>query len=128
MTDEELTNALNNTDWIVDSGATLHFCGSWSMFTELDTSYRGEVVIANGTLLQIMGRGTATARINHGKSNKKMTLKGVLWVPELDGNLISVWMLEKSGFVIKFKDEKCFLKHEGKQVKIAEFDGSGYRL
>lgn len=110
--------------WFMDSGATSHMSACGELFTEMDQTFKGEVTVANGSQIRVMGRG----KIDIIVSGLKVTLSDVLWVPDLDANLISVHKLEKKGFIVQFKNNKCYLLRGGDEMKIAQYDGKLYRL
>lgn len=116
--------------WIVDSGASRHSTPSLSILSEMNTDYRGEATIANGCKMKAFGKGKTTLLLEkqQGKARETLALHGVLWMPEQDCNLISVAQLEKDGFSVHFKDRKCYIKKDGKEMELAEFDGSLYRV
>lgn len=58
-------------------------------------------------------------------SGQQVTLKDVLYVPNLRENLISVRKLTKAGLEVVFKNNKATILHRGRDLVIAEAKGNG---
>lgn len=114
--------------WFVDSGATCHMCGDKNLFSALDRTCSGEVTVASGQKIKSSGKGIVSLTVQHETGPLKVTLDKVLWVPELDENLVSVKKLTENGFSVEFTQEKCFLRNQSEKMLIAEYDGSLYRI
>lgn len=94
--------------WFIDSGATVHMCADRMLFTALDLAHEGNVTVANGEIIPVKGKGDVKLFLMNQGEQIEVTLSDVLWVPQLDGNLVSVNQLDKKGFVVEFRDGKCF--------------------
>lgn len=118
-------------DWCIDSGSTKHVCGNKNLFTVFKER-NGSVHIANGQKVEIKGEGKVSLTLNvsnKGKVSKlKVELNEVLYVPEIDGNLISVKKLTEKGYKIEFIGNKCFMKKDDESICIAEWDEGLYRV
>lgn len=115
--------------WIVDSGATNHMCCDKKLFTNINYNHNGTVLVANGEKLQVKGIGTVV--INILSNNKLMTveLANALYVPQLDGHLVSVKKLTDRGYHVKFKGDVCLLKkNEEKEIVIAHNNNGLYKI
>ena len=86
------------------------------------------VTIADGKTLKANGRGNVKIFIDNGKNKVEVRLEDVLWVPELDGNLVSFNKLVRNGYIVEFRDDKCFLLKDGQKMKIGKFDSKLYRI
>ncbi|XP_058448892.1 uncharacterized protein LOC131428851 [Malaya genurostris] len=96
-------------DWVIDSGATRHMTNDRSFFSTMDTNINSKVTLAD--------------------SNKTITLKNVLYVPKLDGGLISVSQLAVKGFVVKFGVSPCEIQNAAGETKVVGNKvGNLYRL
>ncbi|GBM14327.1 Copia protein [Araneus ventricosus] len=73
--------------FIVDSGATSHMCSQHEWFEELKPSSGTVSCVAKSRLLENAGIGVIRGRLKNGQ---EIVLKNVLFIPELNGNLISV--------------------------------------
>jgi hypothetical protein len=86
----------NSEPWVIDSGASNHMTGDKTVLHEYSESKEDcAVKVADGTLSKI--EGTGRSRIS-----KDMILKSVLYVPNLDCNLLSISKLTR--------DLKCMAK------------------
>ena len=86
--------------WLVDSGCTSHMTGDVSMFTSLDRSYKVEIKLGNGDLVQSEGKDTFNI---HTREGTKL-ISSVLYVPYQGQNLLSVAKMLKKGYSLNFKD------------------------
>lgn len=87
--------------WFLDTGATSHMTGRAEVFSKLDRAVQGTVRFGDGSLVQIHGRGTITFA---GKSGEKVALAGVLFIPRLKNNIISVGQLDRTGCKVEIED------------------------
>ena len=108
----------NKTEWIVDTGATKHFCSDKELFAEFKEATGGEqVFMGNSSSSEVLGKGKILLKLNSGKS---LSLQNVLYVPSLRRNLISGALLNKAGVKLVFEGDKLVLSRNG------EFVGKGY--
>lgn len=111
--------------WLIDSGCTSHMTFDRDLFKELDTSVISKVQIGNGDYLAVEGRGTVTIR---GSSGTKL-IQDVLFVPDINQNLLSVGQLLEKGFNVIFQDNHCQIKDaEGKDVFRVLMRGKSFTL
>ena len=75
------------------------------LFRELDRSVKSRVRIGNGEYLPAKGKGTVA--IESYKGTK--LIYEVLFVPEIDQNLLSVGQLLENGFKLLFEDKACLI-------------------
>jgi gag-polypeptide of LTR copia-type len=80
----------HSCEWIVDSGATRHMCSEKSNFRRIDETFSGNVKVADGQTIRAKGVGDVELIIFTEGEVFSVTLSNVLWVPELNENLISV--------------------------------------
>ncbi|XP_016755183.1 kinesin-like protein KIN-7M, chloroplastic [Gossypium hirsutum] len=79
--------------WLVDSGCSNHMTYDEKLFKDLDRSLKSKVRIGNGEYLEVNERGTVVIESCAGTK----LISDVLFVPEIDQNLLSVSQLvEKS--------------------------------
>jgi len=93
-------------DWIIDSGASQYLCYRKEMFlssTYKEIPHRG-IEIADGSLIEAIGMGD----IGIGS----LLLSGVLFVPRVGGNLISVGRLIDAGYDVSFGSTICTICKE----------------
>jgi len=75
------------------------------MFVNLDETYYSEVKIGNEDYIKVKVKGLGDIVINIDSGTK--TILDVLYVPEIDQNLLSVGQLLEKGYVVVFKDKTC---------------------
>ena len=108
----------DKTEWIVDTGATKHFCADKELFADFVEANQGEqVFMGNSSSSEVLGKGSVILKLNSGKS---LSLQNVMYVPSLRRNLISGALLNKAGVKLVFEGDKLVLSRNG------EFVGKGY--
>ena len=93
------SNKLNKesfSSWYLDSGATSHMCSFSSLFSSLQPVSDVVVYLANGSPVPVKGIGNIL--LYNEQNRKRFLLKRVLYVPELQLNLISVNGLLRQNF------------------------------
>jgi transposase InsO family protein len=115
-------------DWYIDSGATTHMCKDKNLFKNIEYNCNTSIVVANGETIKAEGRGDVDIFVKNGKNYVNVTLSEVLYVPDIDSNLISVKRLTERGFIILFEGTNAILCDEGKEWKIAQWNGKLYKL
>ncbi|GBN79553.1 Copia protein [Araneus ventricosus] len=110
------------TKFIVDSGATSHMCSQREWFEELKPSSGAVSCAAKSSLLEVAGTGVIRGRLKNGQ---EIVLKNVLFIPELNGNLISVEQIQKAGYSVLFKDNKTIVKGKSKTFVLCELNSKG---
>ncbi|KAG8492349.1 hypothetical protein CXB51_009664 [Gossypium anomalum] len=94
------------SNWLVDSGCSHHMAGDESLFKDLDRSHVSKIRIGNGELIEAKGRGSVIVSTCSG--NK--VISDVLFVPDIDQNLLSVGQLVEKGYSLVFKNDSCVIK------------------
>ncbi|KAL0349309.1 UNVERIFIED_CONTAM: hypothetical protein Sangu_1158700 [Sesamum angustifolium] len=85
----------NKEDWILDTGASRHFCSNKALFHELLETMDGECVfMGNSTTAGVLGKGKILLKLTPGKT---LALIDVLYVLSLRRNLVSGSLLNKAG-------------------------------
>ena len=104
----------NKNNWIIDSGSTSHLCNNKELFCELNFHNENNVVIANGLSLKAYGSGKIPLQTKISNEEiKHVTLKDVLYVPDIETNLISVRKACISGCTVIFEKNNCKFMYEG---------------
>ena len=78
-----------------------------SLFRELKPTTITKVRIDNVDHLHVRDKGTIAIQIHSGSK----TINDVLYVPDIDQNLLSVGELIGKGFQLYFKDNNCLIKN-----------------
>lgn len=90
--------------WYLDTGCSKHMCGEKEAFSSLDESFRSSIKFGNSSKISVMGKGKVTIQT---KGNSTHTITNVLFVPNLNTNLLSVGQLQEKGYEIFIKDGVC---------------------
>lgn len=123
-----LSTVKSDNSWIIDSGATDHMSGCRDWFDSLTESPTKEVCVANGKPLAVNGKGNVLFTVNFNKKLLNITLKDVMFVPDLTVNLISVSNLTEKNFKLTFTDTTCNVIKCGKVVLTARKIGRVYTI
>lgn len=115
--------------WYIDSGATTHMTRDISFFDTLDKEFSDAIRLANGDLLQVKGKGTGKLKcLNKQGEEIIVEIKDVLYVPSLDGNLISVKKLTEKGFEVSFGYDHCCISKQNITFAIGILKSNLYQL
>jgi hypothetical protein len=98
--------------WILDSGASRHFCNDITKFKSLRTYGTARFVkVANGKHIRIRGFGECVVHMRDTMGRDcEIVLKDVAFVPEFSDNLISVKRLWKDNRIKTKFGERDYLK------------------
>ncbi|KAK9740651.1 hypothetical protein RND81_03G051100 [Saponaria officinalis] len=108
----------NVAEWILDTGASRHFCAHKGLFAEFEEVADGECIyMGNSSSAMITGKGKIFLKLTSGKT---LALNNVLYVPTLRRNLVSGALLNKAGMKLVFEADKLVMSRNG------EFVGKGY--
>ena len=97
--------------WILDSGASSHMTPNKSFFVNMIKAST-KVFIANNASLPVLGVGDCYLKLQ----GKMFTINGVLWVPDLKANLLSVKQIVNKGYSVIFKEDRCTVKNKRNDV------------
>lgn len=122
------TQVGNKSEWCIDSGASAHMCGSKHCFSEIDETYKRNVIVASGEKIEAQGIGTVKLNIVTDNGNVEVEMKDTLWIPKLNDNLVSVYKLVQKGLVVEFKLNGCFIKRGNESMRVAWHRDGLYRL
>nr|CAN69096.1 hypothetical protein VITISV_025437 [Vitis vinifera] len=88
----------SSKEWILDSGCSFHMCPIKAWFKDFKEADGGYVIQGSNEHYKILG--TDTVRIKHYDGIERV-LKDVKYIPELKRNLISLGMLDNSGYTFE---------------------------
>jgi len=94
---------ITNETWLIDNGCTHHMTHDKDMFVKLEKTHSSKVKIGNGDYIEVKGIGDITIDVGSGTK----IIFDVLYVPEINQNLLSVGQLLEKGYVVVFKDKTC---------------------
>ncbi|KAG5225961.1 gag-pol polyprotein [Salix suchowensis] len=86
--------------WLIDSGCTNHMTNDKKLFKSLMPTEITKVKIGNGDYISVEGKGTITITSSSGVK----LISDVLYVPEINQNLLSVGQLIERGLKVVFED------------------------
>ena len=108
-TEFALTTGKFGSGWLLDSGASCHISCDRRLFTEIDESVKEQVTTANGENIISSGRGIAKISLISDGIEKVFPIKDVLYVPEMEGSLLSVRKLTEKGLKVIFEKDSCII-------------------
>ncbi|KAI3423526.1 Protein kinase domain-containing protein [Psidium guajava] len=97
--------------WLIDSGCTNHMTNDKELFRDLRPTTITKVRIGNGDYISVKGKGTVAITCCSGTK----FIHDVLFVPEIQQNLLSVSQLIGRGFKVVFEDNFCLIKDAANQ-------------
>ncbi|KAL4348545.1 hypothetical protein GQ457_17G004780 [Hibiscus cannabinus] len=100
------TTSSSTESWLIDSGCTNHMSYDRGIFKELHQTVVSRVKIGNGAYINVEGKGTVAIEGHIGLK----FISDVLYVPEINQNLLSVAQLLEKGYKVLFEDKKCIIK------------------
>ncbi|KAL8128314.1 hypothetical protein AgCh_015053 [Apium graveolens] len=120
-----IANSSSEESWLIDSGCTNHMTYDQDLFRDLDTNYTTKVRIGNGVKIAVKGKGTVAIK---GCSGLRL-ISDVLYVPEIDQNLLSVGQLVEKGYKVLFEVKVCLIKDSlDKELFRVQMKGKSFAL
>ena len=109
--------------WVIDSGATRHMTSDESVFIIKRTT-NSTVTVVNGQALKAQGIG----EIKFDLGGKSIVMKDVLWVSDLNANLLSISALNRKGLSVMFHKDDVEVRKKGILVATGIARGRMYFL
>ena len=91
--------------WLIDSGCTNHMTYDGTLFKELKPTKATKIKVGDGRYISAKWKGIVAITTNSGTK----IILDVLYIPEIDQNLLSVGQLLKKGFMVFFKNGYCYI-------------------
>jgi hypothetical protein len=110
-------------EWVLDSGCTRHMTFDRGHFIDFE-KHTGTVTMADGKALTVQGGGTIEVPIQ----GKMTQITGVIYVPAIGFNLLSVSQLGEKGMACNFTGNSATLSRNGCRVATAVKKGMTYVL
>ena len=107
----ERAASLSSTSWIVDSGASAHLCNSTEWFTSLSPCKRQRICVANKQTLTATHSGTVKFSVKAMDKYVTVSFSGVLFVPGIKVNLLSVPTMDKAGLTVTMGSGQCSVRN-----------------
>ena len=95
---------VEHESWLIDSGASFHFTPHREWFCEYEKYNGSDVFLGDDRKARIFGRGKFKLKLQGGRIR---TLPGVLHIPALARNLISVSKMDDAGVKTVFEKDAC---------------------
>jgi transposase InsO family protein len=114
-------SSIRSVKWYLDSGASEHLVSSREYLSEvkpLPKPIRIKVA-KSGSIVTAESYGCMIVKTHVGGKSYKIKINDVLFVPDLESNLLSVRKLEVCGFAIVFANGKAVIKHKSTEVAVA---------
>lgn len=119
----------NDKNWYIDSAATSNMANNINLFKKFNPNCREPVTLANGIKTTSQGIGEIeTICFDEFGKPRKVIMKEVLFVPDLDSCLLSVRKLTMRGLKVVFEKDKCYIFHNGKIVATGSCYKNLYKL
>ena len=120
---------LKNQSWWTDSGASQHMSPVKKDMTDFVKFKNPNIVkLADNSVLHAYGKGTVQLSVYDGIENVKVTLKDVLYLPEIQNGLISLSSMTDKGTEVQFRGQSCKVMIDDKVYFIAHKHGKLYKL
>jgi hypothetical protein len=105
------TEKLSGMQWIIDTGASRHMTGRLDCLSDMKNIAHCQVGLPNGNHIAAVKEGTLVL-------SEKLKLTQVLYVPNLQCNLISVsQLIDESNCIVQFTNRFCIIQdHTSKMV------------
>ena len=90
---------------LIDSGCTNHMTYDRTLFKDLKPTKITNGRIKNGDYISAKGKGTISIATSSGTK----TISNVLYVPDINQNLLRVGQLIEKGFKVSFENRVCLI-------------------
>jgi hypothetical protein len=120
---QKVTKGTRTDPWYLDSAATSHMTNCKDLFTAI-RQVEDTVTVADGRQLASCGQGTIRVRFG----GEWVQVHQVLYVPGLQGNLLSVGQLAERGIMCLFSSQRAYLRRDGEMLAQARRVGRNYVL
>ena len=117
----------NPTLWYLDSRATNHMIGCREFFNDLDASTTGFMKFGDNSRIQIKGKGAIEVNQKNGST---LRLCNVLFVPQLEANILSLGRLDEESYSMIMGEGKLTIFNPNGQLfaEVHRFKGQLYLL
>jgi transposase InsO family protein len=125
-----LNSSAKACDWLLDSGASMHLCHTRQWFADFTPVSGKSVVLADGRVIPVLGRGRIDVDISVAGRSSLNTLNEVLYVPDIAANLLSVAKMTEAGLQLSFHGQHCIIrsKHGAVIARAEKQDNRLYRI
>jgi len=118
------TRGIGTTDCIIDSGASRHLAAQTELREDYITVVSTSITLGNRKEITAVGQGNMTLHTDSGI----ISLLGVLHVPDIGSNLISVASIVDKGFQLEFTRKGSVISKGNTVRVIGKRQGNVYYL
>ena len=116
-------------DWIIDSGATQHMTFNWnSLMDYFEFKTPCPVNLGDNRVIFAYGRGTYRITSDLDGNAQRIVLHDVLYLPDLEKNLLSVRSMAEPGAAVNFEGDQCKIIRDEKLLAVGKLVGKLYYL
>lgn len=125
-----LSGNFNKSSWYIDSGASKHMTANKDNLTNVSHEPETkEIIIANQTRVPVMCSGDVNIVTVVNDEKYDVTVRDVLYIPDLTTNLLSVSQLIRNGNSVIFRENVCCVYNQQKElIGQAELTDGVYKL
>ncbi|KAJ0179561.1 hypothetical protein K1T71_005273 [Dendrolimus kikuchii] len=122
-------NDVNQDDWYIDSGATMHMSRRLDWMYELQAPPIQRIMVANKNTVTVEKMGNVNIQTFANNEDHWIQVRNVLLIPELGANLLSVSQLTRNGCKVEFTNTGCNIYNASKKlVATARLINNMYKL
>ena len=103
----EVSSISELNTWLIDNGCISHMIKYLLIFSSINRSAKRKVKLGNWDIVQAKGKGIIGVSTRRGTK----TITNVLYIPELDQNLLSVAQMLRNGYKLFFLKKDILLYH-----------------
>lgn len=123
------TGQFKNSDWYVDSGASVHLTANQQWLKNEREAKLTEIIVANKAKIPVSCEGDVEIKTVVDNLEYDILLTNVQYVPELTTNLLSVHQLIKNGNSVSFDENSCKIFNTNNVlVATASLNNNVYKL
>lgn len=117
-------------DWYIDSGAARHIANYKSFFETINENHIESVNVANGYELKSLGIGSGYLEVvKEDNTSERILVEGVLYVPSIECNLLSVKKLNIKGYDVHFNNNNlCKIIKNNQTIAVGDPVNDLFRL
>ncbi len=97
--------------WFLNTGATLHMMCNQAWLHNYEPLPINRVTLSNNTVIDAVSTGTIRSFTIINGHNMSLVLTGVLHIPQLEKNLISLNCITEHGFIAVQDHRRCTIQH-----------------
>lgn len=116
-------------EFVMDSGATQHMANNKQYFDNLEGTDNIEIRIAKkNQSIMSTERGNISVKTFYEGDSSTKKMENVLYVKDLQCNLMSIRSLTKKGYRVVFENDCAYVSMDGETKFVAHVDGNLYKV